>query len=231
MKKREEIEMNVYEKLGIRKLIKISNKLDQLAKKVVIALTPKSKKEAKKEKLEYCRRFFPDERVEGLLRFQKNASFNTKSGLLFAAIYVLGALIYLQYAPLAYSIVFAVGIALGLSSAAINRYGRLKAKKIEEKWHKKYENQKEDVINDIMTTNKKLGHPQVEIINKNNRLKQTSLCEVTRNAELLELQGYNNYLNFYAEAYQNNEPLPVMDYSKEDGAVLRLVPNYAKKNR
>lgn len=231
MKKREEIEMTVYEKLGIRKLIRISNELDQFIKVIRVALTPKSKREAKKEKLKNYGRFFPEERVEGLLRFQRKAGPNARYGFYVAVVSLIGVYAAVNFGVIMNAIIYSTCAAMGFSSAVINRYGKLKAKKIEEKWYHKYENQKEDVINDIMGTNKELGYPRVEIVDKNNKAKQTSLRELTSDAELSRLQAYRDYLKSYAEAYQKGETLPVMNYSKKKGTVLRLVPSYAKTRK
>ena len=82
-----------------------------------------------------------------------------------------------------------------------------------------------------MTKSKELDHPHCEIISQNSKLEQVSFRKLTKDAELSTLKKYDNYLDLYSSAMQNNEPLPTLTYGKKKDKTLRLVPSYAKPRR
>lgn len=79
MKKIEEIEIKLYEALGAKKLNKIDKKLDNFIDKILLALTPKSKKEAKEQQLKETKRLKSSKKIEGVLDYQKNVKSDIKS--------------------------------------------------------------------------------------------------------------------------------------------------------
>lgn len=126
--------------------------------------------------------------------------------------------------------IYFVGAGLVFCTAMAYRYDELRAKRTQEKWHSKYENQKADVISDIMDTNKELGHPGIEIVDEK-KIQATSLCELTSNAELSDLKRYDAYLKSCAEASKDSQPLPTLDCGDKKVKTLRLVPSYAKSRK
>lgn len=232
MKKIEEIEIKLYEALGAKKLNKIDKKLDNFIDKILLALTPKSKKEAKEQQLKETKRLKSSKKIEGVLDYQKNVKSNIKSALFSTILYILAAAIFISFnASLLVIGVYVGGAALFLSIAATYRYNYLRAKKVTNKWYSQYENQKEDIIASIMTKSKELDHPHCEIISQNSKLEQVSFRKLTKDAELSTLKKYDNYLDLYSSAMQNNEPLPTLTYGKKKDKTLRLVPSYAKPRR
>lgn len=176
--------------------------------------------------------FDPSLKVEGVVKYQREIKGCAPLSFAYGSMLALAGGLYaaMGMSFLGFAIYFA-GACLVFCTAMAYRYDELRAKRTQEKWRSKYENQKADVISDIMDTNKELGHPRVEIVDKNNKAKQTSLRELTSDVELSRLQAYRDYLKSYAEAYQKGETLPVMNYSKKKGTVLRLVPSYAKTRK
>lgn len=127
--------------------------------------------------------------------------------------------------------IYFVGAGLVFCTAMAYRYDELRAKRTQEKWRSKYENQKADVISDIMDTNKELGHPSIEIVNEKNKIQETSLCELTNDAELSDLKRYAVYLKSCVEASKGSQSLPTLDCSDKKVKTLRLVPGYAKTRK
>ena len=232
MKKREEIEMKFYEKLGVKKFIGFDKKFWNGWDRLTLALTPKSKKLAKQNKIKENNNYYLSRKIEGVIECQTRKKESVKLGLALAALYTLIGLFHVYFQPsLILSVAYFSWTAVFIASAMTNRYATLKAKKIEEKWHCKYESQKEDVIADIMTKNKELGRPQLEIVTNNNDLEQTSFHKLISNAELSELKKFDNYLNSYQKAYENSETLPTLEYDKTKNKTLRLVPSYTKSHK
>lgn len=232
MKKREEIEMKFYEKLGVKKFIKFDNKFWSGWDRLTLALTPKSKKLAKQNKIKENNNYYLSRKIEGVIECQTRKKESAKLAVALAALYTLIGLFHVYFQPsLILSVACFSWTAVFIASATTSRYATLKAKKIEEKWHCKYESQKEDVIANIMIKNKELGRPRCEIIANNNDLKQTSFHKLISNAELSELKKYDNYLNSYQKAYENGETLPTLEYDRAKNKTLRLVPSYTKLHK
>lgn len=232
MKNFEEKEMKLYEKLKVKKILKLVRKAEQISDNISLALTFKKKRVEKADKLKNGKKLDITKKMEGILDYQKNIKYDVAYYMAIVMIYALFAGLFISlHAPLVNIGIFGFGVSLGLMGAITCRYEKLKAKKIKEKWYSKYEHQREDVLGDIMTKNKELDHPQVEIISQNNKLERTSLVKLTGNAKLSELKRYRTYLTTYKEARENNCDLPTLTYDKKRGKTLRLVHNYTKENR
>ncbi len=232
MKKREEFELKFYEKLGVKEYIKISKYLECVYDRITLALTPDSKKAAKQKKIKERKNYYSSRKIEGAIKCRENTAYNLKDAFLLAGLYLFGTSIFVMlHAPIPLIAVCFSGTFLFGANIMPYRYATLKAKKLEEKWHYKYEGQKEDAIANIMTKSKELGRPRCEIITNNNYLEQTSFCKLTSNAELSELKKYDNYLDSYKQAYENSETLPTLEYDKAKNKTLRLVPSYTKSHK
>ncbi len=222
MKKREEIEMRFYETIGVRKLSKVFKKMTNFSDNLSNIFTPKAKK---KEKMAERRaqRFNSSKKMEDVIGIKKDYPGWIRSDILFIVITGTFALIsFPAFRPL-----FLIENVCFACQAVSKRYALLRSKQMIEKWQTKYENQKEDTLNEILTASKEMGHPAVEIISKNNKVNTSSLRRITQNAELKELKKYRDYLADYKVAQENNEPLPTIEYG--ENKTLRLVPNYARR--
>ena len=203
MKNFEEKEMKLYEKLKVKKILKLVRKTEQISDNISLALTSKKKRVEKADKLKNGKKLDITKKMEGILDYQKNIKYDVAYYMAIVMIYALFAGLFISlHAPLVNIGIFGFGVSLGLMGAITCRYEKLKAKKIKEKWYSKYEHQRED-----------------------------SLVKLTGNAKLSELKRYRTYLTTYKEARENNCDLPTLTYDKKRGKTLRLVPNYTKENR
>lgn len=232
MKRREELEIKLYEKLGVKRIRRIGVKADGFFNNVSLALPPKSKRAKKLAKMNKNKFFDSSLKVEGVVKYKRKIKGCAPLSFAYGSMLALAGGLYaaMGMSFLGFAIYF-VGAGLVFCTAMAYRYDELRAKRTQEKWRSKYENQKADVISDIMDTNKELGHPSIEIVNEKNKIQATSLCELTSNAELSDLKRYDAYLKSCAEASKDSQPLPTLDCSDKKVKTLRLVPGYAKTRK
>lgn len=226
MKKREEREIKFYEAIGIKKLSNFARKIDKKFESIIDSFVPEKKRKARiiKRREE---EFDSSKKMEDVIKIKENIP----SAILSLSLLNVLALFSGITSTSVLGPIFFVESGIIVSVILSERYSFLRAKKMTEKWQTKYENQKEDTLNDIMTVSREMGHPQVEIATKNNKVSPSSFSKITKNAELSELKRYRNFIMAYKNAQENNETLPTLEYDKKKGKTLRLVPKYTKENR
>ncbi len=136
-------------------------------------MTPKSKRAKKLAKVNKNKFFDPSLKVEGVVKYKRKIKGCAPLSFAYGSMLALtGGLYATMGMPfLGFAIYFA-GAGLVFCTAMAYRYDELRAKRTQEKWRSKYENQKVDVISDIMDTNKELGHPGIEIVDEKIKFKQ-----------------------------------------------------------
>lgn len=197
-KNRENIELKIYEFLGIKAFRKMAFGLRD---KLSILFTLKMSKEERKYYLYHTRSNYNLGKVnslEDVKKFKKQLFLNT-------SIHVIGLLVcfpnFLKVitgvAELSTIIINQICICVNLYCIMLQRYNSIRINRLIEKMIPRYEKQKTQIKEELKNKDKQLGQHSYKIVNKKDKEISITIEQLLEKATIKELKQYREYLVYF----------------------------------
>lgn len=243
MKKREKVEMKIYESLGVKKFRKMAFCLRDI---LCFPLKLFVKKEERKD---YFYNMSSNYNIGRDKSLEKIKAF--KGQLLFNSLFHLGCLLFiclpdsikigLGDVNLYQNIVYYLTICINSYCIMLQRYNEIRIDDVIERMAPKYEKQKENIKKDIKESDDKMLDHFYKIIDKKESEKNINLDEIIENASIEELKKYRYYIKKFQESDQLLQKIGYYDDNKivnmsvpitrNKTLVLELNPNNYNKSK
>lgn len=228
MKKKEQIEMKIYESLGIKMFRKMAFCLRDI---LCFPLKLSVKKEERKDFFNNMPSNYNIGKNKDLEHIKK-----FKGQLLFNALLHLSCLLFLCLpesvkigmgdANLYQHLIYYLTIGVNSYCIMLQRYNEIRIDDVIERMTPKYEKQKEKIKEDIKESDNKLFDHVYKMVDKKEREKDISLDELIESASLEDLKKYRYYIKSFQE---NSSFLQKMGYYDDNRIVNMSAP--IKKNK
>lgn len=218
MKKNKNLEMKIYELLGVKIFRKMAFSLASILNlPLKLTMTKEEWKEYNNKTSNYNIGKVKD--LDDVKKYKKQMYFNT-------SVHIFSLLLCMVYLSLVgINAFFIIMTLINTYCIMLQRYNIIRLNKVVKKFSKKYEQQKDEVKKELIESDKFLNEHTYKIVKeKGNKVKSKDITfeELLNNSSLSELKAYRESLNYfkYAETYKENKT--EYDYPISKNTSLKL---------
>ena len=208
MKKNNNIEMKIYEILGVKIFKKIVLKIGNLCLKLFLT---KDERDDFSKTTNYKMGKVSD--LDDIKNYKKQIYFN-------AIVHIIGVCLGLTTFSYKIGFINTILVVLNAYCVMLQRYNIIRINKVVNKFSLKYEEEKSQMKKELSNTDKLLKEHTYKIINNKNKEKEITFEELINKSSLSELKKYRECLNYFEKV--KDVKVNSFDYPIDTNKTLKL---------